>query len=132
MPDLSKEQRLQVIEELVLATDRDPHRHEDGFKQDFCELVRAVVKDQILSASLKQRLYGGLRKTPAWPLVKQFLKYEGGICANIKCGHREDDHKGPNGACTATIYDWQRRNAQGQYPKCDCKGPYVERDFPKR
>lgn len=120
------EERFRVIEHIVLATQNSLHKHEDGFRKDFCTLVTAIVLDHKVRCTCQQRLYGDLRKTAAWPQVKTFLTYAYDGCRAPKCGHSESQHDGPNGECSGTNYNW---NQTPHTTNCLCKGPFAPKDF---
>ena len=125
------EERLGIIHEITLAIGDSSHRTEDGFRSDFFCLIMAIARDHMISCTCRQRLFGELRRTAAWPRVRPFLEYSDSRCSTTKCYHGKEYHTGPGGACLGR-HGGYVINAIGRfewkYSPCQCI-KFHQKDF---
>lgn len=126
---LSLEARLQIMHEIMLVVERNDKIHgADSPKVDLFWVLRAIHMDgEPFGCSTKQLLINTLRKSPVWPKVKPFLRYNDTTCGRPKCQHWSYEHKKDTGKCNGKIYTSGQKYVGPTVP-CPCQ-EFVQKDF---
>jgi hypothetical protein len=114
------EARLHLIHEIYLVIGENTAIHSHHTPQsDTYWLIRAIIKDTVMSANSRSKLISTLKKSPVWDKASQFLVNSDARCAYPKCNGHKSDHK--KGVCTSRwcggSYGWSIPTGF----KCSCK-----------
>lgn len=125
MPELTLEERLQLVNELFLAVgDNERVKQAASPQAHVYWLVRAILRNTTHPCNRKETLVQVLKKSPLWDKIYPFLCNDSYACGRKGCGCGAYVHTDNIGVCKGYHVDYSK----APYPttKCNCQGYIVK------